>query len=131
MKKGTAKLFLQDTDGNMHGIYLQDALYALSYKQNIFSVQAATERDAIIDFSPDKASLTTRNVTKFHINKRDRLYYLNKYKAESVKLVNHDIRVWHQLFGHCIVQDVLKLPAVVKGMNITDKTSKICETCTL
>ena len=115
----------------MHGIYLQNALYAPSYKQNIFSVQAATEKGAIIDFSSDKASLTTRNGTKFDINKKDRLYYLNKCKAQSVKLVNHDLRVWHQIFGHCNIQDVLKLPAVVKGMNITDKTSKICETCTL
>ena len=131
MKKGTAKLYLQDTDGNMHGIYLQNALYAPSYKQNIFSVQAATEKGDIIDFSFDKALLTTRNGTRFDINKKDHLYYLNKCKAESVKLVNHDHRVWHIIFGHCNIQDVLKLPAVVKGMNITDKTSKICETCTL
>ena len=101
MKKGTVKLYLQDTDGNMHGIYLQNALYAPSYKQNIFPVQSASERCAIIDFS------------------------------ESMKLVNHDVRVWYEIFGHCNVQDVLKLPAVMKGMNITDKTSKICETCTL
>ena len=93
MKKGTAKLYLQDTDGNMHGIYLQNALYAPSYKQNIFSVQAATEKGAIIDFSSDKASLTTRNGTKFDINKKDHLYYLRKRKAESVKLANHDLRV--------------------------------------
>ena len=53
---------------------LQSALYAPSYKQNIFSVQAATERGAMIDFSSDKASLTTRNGTKFDINKKDRLY---------------------------------------------------------
>ena len=112
-------------------IYLQNALYAPSYKQNIFSVQAATEKGAIVDFSSDKASLTTRNGTKFDINRKDHLYYLNKCKAKSVKLVNHDFRVWHQIFGHCNIQDVLKLPAVVKGMNITDKTSKIRETCTL
>ena len=93
MKKGTAKLYLQYTDGNMHGIYLQNALYAPSYKQNIFSVQAATESSAIIDSSSNKASLTTRNGTKFNINKKNRLYYLNKCKAESVKLVNHDVRV--------------------------------------
>ena len=30
MKEGIAKLYLQDTDGNMHGIYLQNALYATS-----------------------------------------------------------------------------------------------------
>ena len=107
----------------MHGIYLQNALYAPSYKQNIFSVQAATEKGAIIDFSSDKASLTTRNGTKFDDNnKKDHLYYLNQCKAESVKLVNLDIRVWHQIFGCCNIQDVLKLPTVVKGINITDKT---------
>ena len=132
MKKRTVKLCLQDTDGNMHGIYLQNALYAPSYKQNIFSVQAATEKGVIINFSSDKASYTARKGTKFDINKKDYLYYLNKCKAESVKLVNHDLWwIWHQIFGHCNIQDVLKLPAVVKGMNITDKTSKICETCTL
>ena len=48
-----------------------------------------------------------------------------------MKLVNNDVRVWHQIFSHCNVQDVLKLPAVLKGMNITDKASKICETFTL
>ena len=131
MEKRTAKLYLQDTDGNMHGIYLQNALYAPNYKQNIFSVQAATERGVIIDFSSDKASLTARNGTKFVINKKDRLYYLSKCKAQSTNLVNLNIRVWHQIFGHCNVEDVLKLSAVVKGMNITYKTSKICETCSL
>ncbi len=131
VKKGTAKFYLEDVDGKMHDIYLENALYAPSYKQNIFSVQAATEKGATIDFSSDKASLTTSG-TKFDIKKKDRLYYLNKCKAESAKQVNHDVRVWHQIFGHCNVQDVLKLPAVVKGMNITDKTSKLfCEPCTL
>ena len=105
MKKGTAKLYLQDTDRNMHDIYMQNALYAPSYKQNVFSVQAATEKGAIIDVSSDKASFTTRNGTKFDINKKDRLYYLNKCKAEFVKLVNHDLRVWHQIFDHCNIQD--------------------------
>ena len=77
MKKGTTKLYLLGTEGNMHGIYLQNALYAPSYKQNIFSVQAATGRGATIDFSSGKASLTTRNATKFDIKKKDCLYYLN------------------------------------------------------
>ena len=75
--------------------------------RTFLSIQSATEKGAIVDFSSDKASLTARNATKFDINKKDRLYYLNKCKAESVKLVNHDLRVWHQIFGHCTIQDVL------------------------
>ena len=57
MEKGTAKLSLHDTNRNMHGIYLQNALYAPSYKQNILSVQAATEKGAIIVFHLTKFCL--------------------------------------------------------------------------
>lgn len=86
----------------------------------------------MIDFSFDKASLTTENGTKFDVKKKDRLYYLNKCETETVKQMNHDFRVWHQILGHCNVHDLLKYPTVVKGMNITDKKSKLfCETYNL
>ena len=85
MKKGTARLYLLDIDGNMHGIYLQNGLYASSYKQSISSVQVATERGDTIDFSSDKALLATIDRTNVNIKKKDGLYHLNKCKADSVK----------------------------------------------
>ena len=85
MKKGTATLYLLDIDGNMHGIYLQNGLYASSYKQSISSVQVATERGDTIDFSSDKALLATTDRTNVNIKKKDGLYHLNKCKADSVK----------------------------------------------
>eukprot|EP00794_Sanderia_malayensis_P008499 gene8499-9408_t len=132
LKRGTAKLFLQDTKGNMHGIFLQNALYAPSYKQNIFSVQAATEKGATVDFSSEGASLTTKNGTSFDVKKNERLYFLNKCKAGFVKQATRDIKTWHKIFGHCNLHDIRKLPDVVSGMNITKKTSDpLCEACTL
>ena len=123
---------MQDTDGKVHGIYLQNALFAPSYKQNIFSVQAATENGAKIDFSSKGASLTTKDGTKFDIRKNERLYFLNKCKAESVKQADNDIGTWHNNFGHCNLHDICKLPNIVNGMNITQETSEmLCETCTL
>ena len=106
IKRGTAKLFLQDTKGNMHGIFLQNALYAPSYKQTIFSVQAATERGATIDFSSEGASLTIRDGTSFDIKKNERLYFLNKFKAESVEQATHDIKTWLKIFGHCNLHEI-------------------------
>ena len=41
--KGVATMFLTTSDGVQHEVMLADALYVPSYKQNIFSVQAAVK----------------------------------------------------------------------------------------
>ena len=41
--KGVATMFLTSSDGVQHEVMLADALYVPSYKQNIFSVQAAVK----------------------------------------------------------------------------------------
>ena len=46
LKKGDACVQLSDVDGNVHKAILTNALYVPSYRQSIFSVQAATSKGA-------------------------------------------------------------------------------------
>ena len=104
--------------------------------RTFFSVQAATDKGASVKFEPKSATLVYKNGTTFNIDQHGRLYYLNLYDAESnVETVNYmscDLQRWHEIFGHCNYEDILKLEGVVKGMNITGAKSKPpgCNICT-
>ena len=52
--KGTAKFTLSDIGGNEQNIFLDNTLYVPTYKQNIFSVQAATSKGAWGKFQSSK-----------------------------------------------------------------------------
>ena len=56
---------------------LENALYVPSYKQDIFSVQAATCKGASVSFTQNSAELRAPDGTTFDIEKQDRLYFLN------------------------------------------------------
>ena len=90
-KKGIAKVTLQGTNGMAYNIGLENCLYIPSYKQNIFSVHAATEKGALVELSNNASSLTTTDDTKFEIKKRGRLYYFKKCEVEQVKQAKHDL----------------------------------------
>ena len=129
LKKGTVKVSLNTSEGKSVNADLENALYVPSYPQDIFSVQAATEKGATVVFRPDSAELIACDGTKFDIEKRGRLYYL----CSNVSPANHadNLKRWHEILGHCNINDVLKLENVVDGMKITDKTNFDCDVCTL
>ena len=46
--------------------------------------------------------------------------------------LSRDINYWHKILGHCNVDDIKRLPGVVKGMTISGpatKESVSCDTC--
>ena len=51
--KGRAKVLLRDLEGVPHEVFLEDALYIPSYKQNIFSVQAAVNKGGAVNLTPN------------------------------------------------------------------------------
>ena len=124
-KRGNVSIDLIDENDNVHKCILYDALYVPTF-QNIFSVQAAVAKGSNVEFQPDSATLKTKNDTKFKINKRGKLYFLNLCKSKSA---GHSLEEWHALLGHCNKADVLKLENVVEGMTITDKKDFECEIC--
>ena len=84
--KGKASELLHDIKGKSHKVMLENVLYVPSYKQDIFSVQAATERGTSIEFNPEAAELKDHDCTNFLIEKQGRLYYLNKAEASNLKV---------------------------------------------
>ena len=124
-----------NNEGHNIDVTLNDALYIPSYPQSIFSVQAATERGASVIFQPDSAKLIAINGTVFNIEKCGKLYYLNACTDDHVNVSSfsgnnkHSLKDWHEILGHCNVQDVLKLENVVEGMHITGKREFECGIC--
>ena len=55
------------------------------------------------------------------------------YLCSSVSSSGHacNLKRWHEIMGHCNVNDVLKLEHIVDGMKITGKTKFDCDVCTL
>ena len=127
LKKGTVKVEMRTSDGKRVDAKLENALYVPSYSQDIFSVQAATEKGSTVVFRPESAELITPDGTKFDIEKRGRLYYLCSNICSTKQ--SCDLYRWHQILGHCNLTDILKLEHVVNGMEITGKTKFECETC--
>ena len=128
--KGVAKMHIYDSNGDKCDFILNNALYVPSYKQNIFSVQAATENGASINFAPNDAKLCTVDGTIFDIEQKGRLYYLNNVKSSTI--ISRPLSEWHEVLGHSNVQDILKLENCVEGMKITDKCAAKnfkCDVC--
>eukprot|EP00794_Sanderia_malayensis_P019552 gene19552-21484_t len=124
--RGDADVIIHDIDENPKKATLTDALYIPSYPQDIFSVQAATERGTSIIFQPDHAELKYKDGTEFSIEKDGRLYYLKAYDEKSESdTVNYtqDIKERHEILGHCNYDDIIKLEKVVDGMKVTGKES--------
>ena len=134
LKKGDACVQLCDVNGNVHKAILTNALYVPSYKQSIFSVQAATSKGATLCFSCDDAHLLYPDGTEFKIEKSGKLYYLNRVVSSTMAKQNSKIkplRDWHQILGHCNLQDVIALEGVVKGMKVVDKNEFDCNVCVM
>ena len=129
LKRGNVKVQLHDECGKVVDTTLENCLYIPSYPQDIFSVQAATEKGARVNFCPDSAELIANNGTKFDIQKNGRLYYL--YQVDSVNKRTLDLNEWHKIMGHLNYKDLIKLEGVVEGMGISEKRKLNCETCIL
>ncbi|KAK3779704.1 hypothetical protein RRG08_013659 [Elysia crispata] len=128
MGQGDAKVSLTDTNGCQQNIILKNALYVPSFSQNIFSVLAATDNGASVQFGKSSAQLQFHG-TAFDIFKDGQLYFL---KSSFVsKTSSHTLQEWHIILGHCNKADILKLENSVDGMIITDKSDFDCEVCAL
>ena len=134
--RGDVHVIIHDINGNPEKATLTNALYVPSYPQDIFSVQAATEKGACIIFQSDYAELKY-DETEFNIEKDGRLSYLKTYDVKSESdSVNYtrDIKGWHAILGHCNYEDIIKLEGVVDGMKVSGKDSVKsgdCNTCIL
>ena len=70
--RGKASMSLHDTKNNLHNVILENALYIPSFKQDIFSVQAATEKGVSVVFGPKSAQLKAADGTLFNIKQQGR-----------------------------------------------------------
>ncbi|CAB4006338.1 Hypothetical predicted protein [Paramuricea clavata] len=137
LKRGSVNLAITNSTGRCVNASLKNALYIPSYPQDIFSVQAATQKGASVIFHPQSAELISKDGKKFNIEKHGKLYYLHvgPYSdIENTDSVNYtsDLKGWHEKLGPCNYEDVVKLQDVVDGMKVSDSSSKPdCDTCVL
>ena len=87
--RGKAKVKLVNK-GVIHETELHDALYVPSFKQDIFSVQCATNKGSTVEFKSNSAELKCKNGVVFEIKKRGQLYFLNS--AVSGKSATHSLQ---------------------------------------
>ena len=121
LKRGDACVQLCDVNGIIHQAILTNTLYVPSYKQNIFSVQAATSKGASVCFSSNDAELIYPDGTEFRIEKSGELYYLSKVVSSSMTKQNSktkSLKEWHEIMGHC---NCYSIGGVIDGMKVVDK----------
>ena len=102
--QSTSSIELCGGHGNVQTALLTNALYVPSYKQDIFSVQAATSRGATVSFTPGRAKHISANGTEFDIKQNGKLYYLNSVVSSSMSRQqgkSKSLREWHEILGHC------------------------------
>ena len=93
LDKGTACVSLVDSNGKKRDGVLKNVLYVPSFKQNIFSVQAATETGASVEFNKSSAKLINVDGTEFGIEKHGSLYFLKN--VGSPKNASYSLKEWH------------------------------------
>jgi len=82
-----------------------------------------------IKFNEHAAELITADGTKFEIEQHRRLYYL--YKNTVIEKRSENLKTWHQILGHCNVNDIFKLENVAQSMKINNQEHFDCEVCTI
>ena len=143
LKRGDAEMCLLDREGRCSKVTLKKALFIPSYPQSIFSVKAATTNGATVTFQEGWDELIHKDCTVFPIEVHERLYYLkmvnnkrcvtnavNDMTSTDKVSLSFDVKTWHEILGHCNINDVLKLPNVVEGMKITGNTKIDCNVFT-
>ena len=68
--KGNANVLLYDVNGHPQDVILNDALFAPSYDQNIFSVPAAIEKRCSINLGKDAKEFKAPDGTMFQVEQR-------------------------------------------------------------
>ena len=125
--KGVAKIKLQDVNGNARDLILNNTLYVPSYKQDIFSVNAAVEEGGSISLDHRNKRFKSSDGAAFNIEQVGRLYYLNSISTS--KNSASTLLEWHRILGHCYFADIKKLQSVADGMKITSRVEVECKTC--
>ena len=125
--KGKAKIYLTDISGKKCPIILEEALFIPSYKQDILSVSKLTKNGIKVYFGPDLAFIETQNGTKFKIEQKGKLYYVNNIRSVGPK--ERTLQEWHNVMGHLNKCDCINLEGSVEGMKISSKSDFKCSTC--
>ena len=125
--KGDANVVMTDRLGNEHNVTLKNALCIPSFSQDILSVHAATQQGVSVSFSKECADLKTKNGTVFDIDKKGKLYFVNKMSSNNK--MSRTLKEWHEILGHCNKDDVIKLSNVVDQMIVTDRDNFFCDVC--
>ena len=99
------------------------------FRSEHFSVPAATGKGATTVFAEHSAKLFPKdNSPSIDIHKEGKLYFINSVQ-HSTK-VSRTLKQWHEVLGHCNIQDLLKLQENVEGMVITNKAYNFqCDVC--
>ena len=107
LKRVNACIYLWNTNRHICRCIL-NALYIPTFKQSIFSVQAATKNSAHISFEWDNSQLIYPNGAVFNITQRGCLYYLKN--IVSAKNATYDLHTWHKILSHCNKSDIKSYP---------------------
>ena len=126
--KGVAKINLHDVNGSPHDLILNNALYVPSYKQDIFSVNAAVEEGGSLSLDKRNKRFQSSDGAAFNIEQAGCLYYLNSISTS--KNSASTLLDWHRILGHCNFSDVKKLEGAADEMKITSHVEVECKTCT-
>ena len=79
----------------------------------MFSVSAVVEKGANVNLDRKEKYFKTPNGTKFKIEQKGRLYYLNSISSSQNNASS--LMEWHKIMGHCNFQDLRKLANVVEN----------------
>ena len=144
--RGDAEIMLDDSTGKSCKILLTNALCIPSYKQNILSVHAMTEKGLKVVFTPETNNIIMPNGTVFNMRKVGKLYFIKSIKEEIPRVqsgpeeskqnikrkhtgTSRSLEEWHYILGHCNTQDILSLEETSIGMKISDKNEFECKAC--
>jgi hypothetical protein len=130
-KRGVAEVWVMNKGGQNVKIELHNALCVPSFPQNIFSVQAATNKGATVSFAGNKGEVEYAGM-QFAVHKYGKLFYLHTQPrqgdSDQAKYAK-SIDEWHQILGHCNYEDIKCLEGVVAGMKIKGTKQPDCEVC--
>ena len=127
--KGQAVFQVSDSNGIRREITLHNALLAPKFPTSLFSVRAAVEKGALVNFSQTSTTLSSGD-TQFNIIQEGKLYFLQT--DDTAVYTTKTLDEWHKTLGHMNNDDILQLETRTRGMTVGKSsitTSRPCTTC--
>ena len=117
-------------DGTIFNIKCMEELYFLNIKWSTVNNIITSVTSDLPHVNNENQAECKKAVHNENESEPDIINHSDTDKISKLANSTHSVNTWHQIMGHCNINDVLKLETAAVGIKFSDKNATDCDTCT-